>query len=743
MTDSRLIEVALPIPAPTTFTYRLKEGQQAEPGCRVLVPFGKKRRIGIVKSVSRPEPEYEVREVLQVLDGSPLISPRLLELADWLASYYLAPPGEAIRVMLPPPLLQAQKMERQGGLDWPSRMQLAVTALHPVPGLTSRQQQLWEVLAGQDLPLLVQPFLQISHSSMSTLKRMQTQGALELEAVRVERSPWHEAAPTEVIRHSLSKPQEAALDQICEGVKGGCFGSLLLHGVTGSGKTEVYLNAMQATLSRGSTALMLVPEIGLTPQTSAAIRAWFREQVAILHSALSEGERIDQWRAIREGKCKVVVGTRSAVFAPLSKLGLVIVDEEHDGSYKQEELPRYNARDTALKRAQLAQAFVVLGSATPQLETYYRCRQEKMQLAQMPQRILERPLPTVHVVDMRVEFQRHGKAAFLCELLEQSIRERLQRREQVLILLNRRGYSNSVICRSCGFTEVCENCSISLTHHLEWSRLMCHYCGYSRSVPTTCRNCGKEYIYFLGEGTEKVQEKLQRRFPKARVERMDRDSIRQRGSLQKLLKQFASGAIDLLVGTQMIAKGHDFPGVTLVGVLAAEQGLKLADFRAAERTFQLLTQVAGRAGRGSQPGDVVIQTYYPNHYALRHACAQDYSTFFRQELAFRRRFRYPPFTAVANLLARGRKEEEMRALAERVGERLLYWRSRMSAPERLRVLGPAPAAIPRIRREYRFQLLLKTTSRGELHQVLRATLGELQERFKRHLVVDIDPLNLL
>ena len=739
---TRMVEVALPIPTETTFTYRIPLGVEVHLGSRVLVEFGRRRRVGLVKSHLQEVPEYEVKPILEVLDREPLLSGELLELADWLGKYYLAPPGEALRVMLPPGLLQLKKAERSGRFSWPARNQLAVVELRQEVDLTPRQQELLQLLGGRRLPALVQPFLQETGASLATLRRMHEQGAIQLRPIRLERSPWI-AEPGTLRRFELTEIQQSALDRVVLGIERGQFGTLLLHGVTGSGKTEVYLNAMESVLRQGGNALMLVPEIGLTPQTSDAIRAWFRDQVAILHSGLSDGERVDQWRAIREARCRVVLGTRSAVFAPLRRLGLIIVDEEHDASYKQEELPRYNARDTAIKRAQIENAFVVLGSATPQLETYYRCRQQRIELAEMPARILERPLPTVHVVDMRVEFQRHGKAAFLSDLLERSIRQRLDKREQILILLNRRGYSSSVLCRSCGHTEACENCSISLTHHLEWARLMCHYCGYGRSVPKQCRNCGKEYVYFLGEGTEKVEEKLRDCFPKARVERMDRDSTRRKGSLQRLLGDFAGGKIDLLVGTQMIAKGHHFPGVTLVGVLAAEQGLKLADFRAAERTFQLITQVAGRAGRGVLAGDVVIQTYYPNHYALRYACAQDYLQFYQHELSFRRRFRYPPFTAIANLLTRGRQQDEMAALAERLAERLQHWRSQFSAPEQLRILGPAPAAIQRIRGEYRFQLILKTTNRKQLHQVITATLQEMKPRLRRHLVVDIDPVNLL
>jgi primosomal protein N' (replication factor Y) len=516
--------------------------------------------------------------------------------------------------------------------------------------------------------------------------------------------------------------------------------------VTGSGKTEVYLNGISAALESGRSALMLVPEIGLTPQTARYFREWFGEDAAILHSGLSNGERFDQWRRIRDGRARVVVGTRSAIFAPLANLGLIVIDEEHDASYKQEELPRYHARDTALKRAQLEKAVVVLGSATPQLETFFLATEGgRHRYEPLRSRVLERPLPTVRIVDMRAEFAHFGRGAIISQLLQDAVRERLRRKEQTLILLNRRGYSPLLICRSCGQVESCENCSISLTFHQESNRLSCHYCGYTRQVPARCRECGKEYIYFVGEGTERVEEVLGGLFPEAAVARMDRDTTHRKGSLARILSEFAAGRVDILVGTQMIAKGHDFPRVTLVGVLAADRALRLADFRAAERTFQLLTQVAGRSGRGERPGEVIIQTYYPEHYCLRHACAQDYDGFFGQELKFRRSFRYPPLTALANLFISSRDADEARKLSEELARLLNRYRDAYSSEERMRILGPAAAALERLKKDYRRQILIKTTHRGELHRVLEAAVTELRKQGHdpKAVAIDVDPLNLL
>ena len=439
------------------------------------------------------------------------------------------------------------------------------------------------------------------------------------------------------------------------------------------------------------------------------------------------------------------MGTRSSVFAPLKELAVVIVDEEHDSSYKQEETPRYNGRDIALKRGQLEDALVVLGSATPQLETYHRALSDKGGLIELPSRILGRALPSVDVVDMRAEFQRVGQAAVLSARLKTLIADRLRKKQQVLVLLNRRGYASSLLCRSCGHTATCDNCSISLTYHQRPQRLLCHYCGQSRGVPAACPECSKKYLHYVGEGTEQIQELIQSEFPKGAVDRLDRDAARRKWGAEKILGAFREGSTDILVGTQMIAKGHDFPRVTLVGVLAADQGLRLADFRAAERTFQLLTQVAGRAGRGEEPGQVVVQTYYPNHYSLELACEQDYARFFEQEVRFRQRFRYPPFTALASLMIQGKEAAASRRAAMTLATALTASRGEHSSPERLRVLGPAPAALERLRGEYRFQILVKTSNRKEMHEVIESALATVGSKLarKHKLSVDIDPVNLL
>ncbi|MFB3904445.1 MAG: primosomal protein N' [Acidobacteriota bacterium] len=745
-------DVAVPLPIHQLFTYEVPDELQdtVMPGIRVLAPFVNRRLVGIVvrKHCDPPGDGTDLKSLLAILDQAPLIGSRLLELGLWLSSYYLAPPGEAFRVMLPPGLL-SKSVITDHDRHWPVRRQLAVVAVgdRGEQHISVRQEEALEKLQSSSLPLLLTEAAKLG-ITVSVLRSLAAKGVIRLEPAEVVRSPWSTThiQDGETRKHVLNEEQQRAFCLIVNGLSAGSFQSLVLHGVTGSGKTEVYLNAISEALRQGRTALLLVPEIGLTPQVARYFQSWFQDDAAILHSGLSGGERFDQWRRIKRGEARVVIGTRSAVFAPLENLGLLIVDEEHDGSYKQEETPRYNGRDTAVKRAQLENAVAVLGSATPQLETYYLATSRRQYgYHQLTSRIQERPLPTVRLVDMRIELQNRGKAAVISEALEEAIRLRLAKGQQVLVLLNRRGYSPLLLCRSCGSTEVCNQCSISLTYHQETNRLCCHYCGYSRAVPKKCGNCGKQYLYFVGEGTERAEELLRELFPSARLARVDRDTVQRRGTMARILSEFAAGKTDLLVGTQMIAKGHDFPRVTLVGVLAAEQSLRLADFRSAERTFQLLLQVAGRAGRGDEPGEVIVQTYFPNHYSVKYACAQDYEEFFKHEIEFRRMFLYPPFAALANIIVTGKDRGRTEEQAAGIVRILVEERKRQSHEERMRFLGPAPAVRERLRGEYRFQILIKTTSRPELHRVLEALTGRVKELggTGKGISVDVDPISLL
>ncbi|HWZ49865.1 MAG TPA: primosomal protein N' [Granulicella sp.] len=555
--------------------------------------------------------------------------------------------------------------------------------------------------------------------------------------------------------HALNEAQMEALSGIAAALAQGGFRAHLLYGVTGSGKTAVYFAAMQRALESGRSALLLVPEIGLTPAMAGQMYAAFGDSVALLHSQLTPDERAEQWHRIRRGEARIVVGTRSAIFAPMVGLGLIIVDEEHDSSYKQEETPRYHGRDVAVMRAKFNDIVVVLGSATPSLESWSNAEKGRYTLIEMRERVANRPLPGVELVDMRLEFQETGQEQLFSRKLIEETQATLDRGEQVVILLNRRGYSFVVMCRSCGEKIECENCAISMTFHKPVSvsaeelvaggvdssqRLACHYCGFRRSVPKTCPKCASEHLYFLGAGSQQGEERLQELFPSARIGRMDRDTVRGRSDMERLLARLYAGEINLLVGTQMIAKGHDIHGVTLVGVVGADTALGLPDFRAAERVFQLLTQVAGRAGRGNLPGKVLIQTYHPEHYAIQFAAQHDYSGFVAKELQYRRWMHYPPFAVLANVIVQSPKLEEATAWSAVLGR----W-FQQTPLEKLRVLGPAPAPIVRLKRIYRYHFVLKAEQRQTLGSTLRAMLAfaDRQEIPRRALVIDVDAVHLM
>jgi len=614
-----------------------------------------------------------------------------------------------------------------------------IVQLKEVSGkLNENQREIVEMLAasGGQLPADHLRTLDVPQTTLQTLVRR--------GIVQISQEPAEFAVSRLVARPVLNFPlnpaQSAALEQIRRRVEQKRFSVTLLFGVTGSGKTAVYLSAMQDVLAEGRSAILLVPEIGLTPQAAANLHEIFGDQVAILHSALSDAERAEQWRRIRKGDARVVVGTRSAVFAPVRDLALIVVDEEQDSSYKQEEMPRYHGRDVAIMRGKLSGAAVLLGSATPAMESFHNAQTGKYALLELAERVEQRPLPEVELVDMRAEFQQSGEDQVFSRRLTEEIRERLTRDEQAMILLNRRGYSPVVLCRSCGETVQCRNCAIAMTHHRRAQRLMCHYCGYQVPVPKVCPKCASEYIYFLGTGSEKLEDLLHGVFPTARIGRLDRDTVRGRGDFERVLSALHAGELDLLVGTQMIAKGHDIHGVTLVGVVGADFALGFPDFRAAERTFHLLTQVAGRAGRGSTPGKVILQTYFPEHYAIRFAERHDYRGFYEKELQYRRWMHYPPFTAVASVLVRS---DEL-AQALKYSGLLGRWLEKYP-PQGVRVLGPAAAPLARLKQEYRYHFILKSQSRERLNAVLCALLNfaATQKIPRGKLVADVDPVSLL
>jgi primosomal protein N' (replication factor Y) len=802
----RYCEVALPVPLRSTFTYAVPASLDGEPlvGRRVVVPFGRREMIGVGLSESdRPPDIPRVKEIAQMMDSVPALPPKLLELGHWISRYYLAPVGEAFRAMLPPEielrhdreysltdtgsvylrelaaadeltdqeqselaLLQhvdnsgaskrrkrideaaAEALLRRGYLSARDVLRQRKTRMQKIVSWNRNsdeqhvgqpEKRVREVLADAGAPLPFELLIKKAAVTPPVIKRLETAGMLVTweEPITPGEDPWDTdfVPPANV----LNAEQKEALEEIWRWLVAGKFSAGLLHGVTGSGKTEVYLGAIEAALSRGKTAIVLVPEIALTLWVGRLVRARFGEGVAVLHSGLPDIERAREWWRVRRGEAKVVVGTRSAVFAPLENLGLIIVDEEQEASYKQEETPRYNGRDTAVYRARLEGAAVLLGSATPSLETYHNARAGKYHLLKLTSRVENRPLADVRIVDLREDFLRQHRASPISEALRAAIALRLEEHTQAMVLINRRGYSWSLMCRSCGAMVQCQNCSIALTYHKSRQRLECHYCGYSMRPLKQCPKCRAEYMYFVGDGAERVDEHLREQFPAARVARLDRDTVRTKREYQQVLGAFAKGEIDVLVGTQMVAKGHDFERVTLVGVVAADLALGRPDFRAAERTFQLLTQVAGRAGRGELAGEVLVETYYPEHYAIQYAVQQDYVSFYEKEAHFRRVLHYPPFTALATVLVRDRRVENAIRWSRALAGYFAPFENRG-----VKILGPAAAPLARLRRDYRFQFVLKSPHRAALGKVLAGALDfcAAKEIPETAVLVDVDPINL-
>jgi primosomal protein N' (replication factor Y) len=574
--------------------------------------------------------------------------------------------------------------------------------------------------------------------SPAILKRLSALGLVTFTRRQIERDPAEHAvtaSPRPAVV-ALTTEQRAAFDRLLGLAQAGSFATALLHGVTGSGKTELYLRLAREVAAAGRGVIVLVPEIALTPAVAGSFRALFGDRVAIQHSGLSDGERHDQWHRIRRAEIDVVVGTRSAVFAPVHQLGLIIVDEEHDGSYKQEESPRYNGRDVAVMRARASGSLAVLGSATPSLESFFNAQNSRYELITLEKRVLDRPMAAVTIVDMRQEYADTGPDVIVSRALASAIEERLGRREQAMVLLNRRGFATSVFCRQCGQTLDCPNCSVTLTVHKAARRARCHYCNYAVRIPSACVHCSGPYLEHIGFGTERVEHEIVTLFPDARVARVDRDTIRRRGAIGALLRRFSVGEIDVLVGTQMIAKGHDFPQVTLVGVVSADVGLGLADFRAAERTFQLLTQVAGRAGRGEIAGEAIVQTIHPGHYSIRHACRQDYRAFYQDEIGYRQSMHYPPVRAMINAVVKAPTlEAALGDAADVIG-------ALRRGGEPFKVLGPAPAPLSRLKGEHRAQFFVKGTHRAAMRKALLAAL-EARPDIRRRTTVDVDPMSVL
>ena len=746
-----------------------------------------------------PSPAAQtVKPLLDILDEEAFLPEPVLTLVEWVAEYYACGTGEALAAAMPPRAwieserharitpagreararekgrrgeilakLDDEKPLRVDALDAGSGVYSALAALerdglveisHPLKGNAAafrtvrvaaitlseagpagaKQAAALEML--RNAPDGIETSVLATHGiSAATVKRLVERGLVAIHRRRIDRDPFEQGTAARAATRpavTLTPGQESAFGVLRGLAEARAFECALLHGVTGSGKTELYLRLADVVRAGGRGVLLLVPEIALTPAVAALFRAAFGERVAIQHSGLSDGERHDQWHRIRRGDVDVVVGTRSAIFAPVANLGLVIVDEEHDGSYKQEETPRYHGRDVAVVRGRQAGALVVLGSATPSMESFHNAQTGRYRLLTLDRRVLDRPMAAVRIVDMRGEFAAGGPDVVLSGPLVTALGERLAGREQAIVLLNRRGFATVMFCRQCGHTLECPNCSVSLTIHKAIRRARCHYCNHSTGIPMRCASCSGEYLEQGGFGTERVEAEIRERFPEARIARVDRDTIRRRGAITSLLARFSARELDVLVGTQMIAKGHDFPRVTLVGVISADVGLGMADFRAGERTFQLLTQVAGRAGRGELAGEAIVQTLYPNHYSIQHACRQDYAGFYADELEFRRRMKYPPVVAMINVVVKARTREDAMSDAAGIVRALQH----SAAP--YRVLGPAPAPLSRLKGEHRAQFFIKGTQRGAMRRALLAALDE-RPAIRRRTIVDVDPMSVL
>jgi len=812
--DIAQVVVELPLETPLDYRIPFALRTSCHIGQRVLVPLGPRQVLGYIVHVAHTSSVDDLKDLIDILDETPLLTPALLQLTRWMASYYLCPWGQVLKAAVPEgfrvhteAVYTVTAPAQEQGAAWPKGRAGEVLQCLVQHG-TQSQHEIERLLAGQDCTAVLRRLQQqgllqrqqqrlapktrprmvslvrlcLAANAATTLhqqvqqrspnqaavlallqeqpvwelaalrqrlpgaaaavKRLALLGAVELTTVEKRRAVIPAASTASAPLPTLNPAQQHALWQIESRLGTAESAPILLYGVTGSGKTEVYMRAIATVLRQGKTALVLVPEIALTDQLVDRFVARFASQIAVLHSGLSAGERFDEWRRLASGEARIAIGARSAVFAPVENLGLIVVDEEHDTSYKQEETPRYHARDVAIVRAQQAQAVVVLGSATPALETFHNARSGKYLSLSLPQRVEEKPLPSITILDQRAHATPNER--IISTPLYQAIAACLARQEQCLILINRRGFAAYLQCRDCGAVPQCNHCSVSLTYHRRDRTIKCHYCDASAPMPALCPACSSPKLHPFGLGTQQVEEVLQALFPAARLARMDRDTTRGKASHQRILRTLGSGDIDILVGTQMIAKGHDYPNITLVGVVSADATLSIPDFRAPERLFQLLTQVAGRAGRGQAPGHVVIQTYRPDHYSLAFAQHHDFSGFFQDEIQRRQVMLYPPYTRLARLIVDSSETVRAEEASRWLGTVL---QRHLGSPPQVALLGPAEAPLAKIKDRYRWHLLLKATSSRALHQCLQATLAESQQEREHvravRIHVDIDPVTFL
>jgi len=731
-------QVVLDIPLNKTFDYLVPAplADRVMPGVRVAVPFGRGNRelVGTCVGLAERSAREDLKSVIDVLDKTPLVDAQMLALTRWIADYYRAGWGEVLEAAVP----AGVRLGAHGRTETLVELTAPPETIQPDLTRSPKQRRLVEVLAEAGEPLPLTDLVSLADTTSGTVRALVRRGF-----ARFVRQRLPGVSDRDLVVHrerplTLNAEQQAATDLIADAVDAPRFEVVLLFGVTGSGKTEVYIQAIERTVAAGRQAIVLVPEISLTPQTIRRFAARL-DRVAVLHSHLTGGERHEEWQQVRSGAAQVVIGARSAVFAPTPRLGLIVIDEEHETSFKQENAPRYHARDVAIVRAKMAGVPVVLGSATPTLETYQNALSGKYRLAELTERILRRPMPPVRVVDLADEMHQRKGRHVLSRLLENAARDRLDRGEQVILFLNRRGFNTFIQCARCGFVLRCRRCDISLVYHRARDAALCHYCGAAVPPPADCPDCGFAGIKYFGMGTERIEQEVRALFETARIARMDSDVMRRRGEYRRILGAFRRGDLDMLVGTQMIAKGLDFPNVTLVGVINADVSLNLPDFRAFERTFQLLAQVAGRTGRGPKGGLVIAQTFNPDHYSIVAAADHDYPRFARRELAQRKELDYPPFGRLVRILVTGADQKKVLDRAEVIGRGL----AEHLAETRATVLGPAPAPIGQIKGRYRWHLIVKARSAQVVADLLRTAEDLLASGRGVQVAVDVDPLAML
>ncbi len=737
-------------PLDHAFTYAVGEAsrERIAVGKRVRVPFGRgdKSEIGYCVRLSETAPERSVKELVAVLDDEPLLTDPLLRLTRWMADYYLCAWGQVLNAVVP-----AGARDKAGTRTLAFVEAVPEAAVEePSSALTAKQKSVLELLRQAGKPIEQRKLARQAKCGPGPIEALILKGLARRFSRRIDR--FLDGAAEEETPHGpivLNDDQQRVWTRLEPALKQGGFHAFLLHGVTGSGKTEIYLRAIEAVIQQGKEALVMVPEISLTPQTIERFRGRCGE-VAVLHSHLGNAERGGHWRRVATGQAQVIVGARSAVFAPANRLGLIVVDEEHENTFKQDTTPRYHGRDVAVMRARLENIPILLGSATPSLESWHNAERGQYTLLSLPQRVLDRPLPQVGLIDLRHQPPKRGRPLAVSDALEYAMKTSLKAGGQVMLLLNRRGFSTHIHCPSCGHIETCRFCDLALTYHKERDVMLCHYCGYEQEPQRNCPSCGLSAIRYQGLGTEKLQVEIEERFPGYIVRRMDGDTMRKPGSHARVLAAFRKGLIHILLGTQMIAKGLDFPNVTLVGVVNADMGLHFPDFRSAERTFQLLSQVAGRAGRGPQGGRVLIQTFAPEHPCIALAAGHDYAGFVAAEMAHRRQHNYPPFQRLARLIVRSRDREAACAFADLLADAFqralqpsIQSGGEEARPLELRVLGPAEAPVFRLKGYYRYHFQLQSPSPALLHQVLRTVLPAQRIPNGVEFTLDVDPFNML